>query len=38
MNVLNDGVPLAVQELGGGCGESVEEVNLHKVPVNLVDG
>ena len=38
VNIFDDGVPLAVEELGWWCSESVEKVRLHKVPVNLVDG
>ena len=38
VNIFDDGVPLAVEELGWWCSESVEKVCLHKVPVNLVDG
>ena len=38
MNVWDEGLPLAVNELGWRSGEAVKQVGLDQVPINLVDG
>ena len=38
MNVWDDGLPLALNELGWRSGEAVKQVGLDQVPINLVDG
>ena len=38
MNVWDNGLPLALNELGWRSGEAVKQVVLDHVPINLVDG
>ena len=38
MNVWDNGLPLALNELGWRSGEAVKQVGLDQVPINLVDG
>ena len=38
MNVWDNGLPLAMNELGRRSGEAVKQVGLDQVPINLVDG